>query len=140
VRARRKRAHGPSIRTSRVRPDIGREVADIVASAQSGVARVVGLGPLIFFSTKTGDAWLLDWEDERALCLARGCTPQHVNITDTQSQFGIEWTSAYRIDGDVITFEDDSGRAVAVRGYPTPFIIETARRLAEERASGLTRG
>ena len=79
------------MRTSRTKPDIGREVADIVASAQSGVARVVGLGPLILFSTETGDAWLLDWEDDRALCLARGGAAQQVNITDTESQFAIEW-------------------------------------------------
>jgi hypothetical protein len=128
------------MRTSRTRPDIEREVTDIVASAQSGVPRVVGLGPLILFSTKTGDAWLLDWEDERALCLARGGTRQQVNISETATQFAIEWNCSYQIDGELITFLDDFGRAVEVQGYPTPFIIQTARRLAEERARGLTRG
>jgi len=138
MRARRKRAHGQGTRTSRTKPDIRREVTDIVASAQSGLARVVGLGPLILFSTETGDAWLLDWEDERALCLARDGAPQQVNITDTESRFAIEWTSAYRIDGDVMTFEHDHGRVASVQGYPTPLIMQTARRLAEERGGGLT--
>ena len=138
IRARRKMAHGQRMRTSRGKPDIGREVADIVARAQSGVARVVGLGPLILFSTETGDAWLLDWEDERALCLARGGVRQQVNITDTESQFAIEWASGYRIDGDVMTFEHDSGRVASVQGYPTAVIMQTARRLAEERGRGLT--
>lgn len=140
MRARRNGAHGQRIRTSRTRPDIGREVAHIVGSAQSCVARVVGLGPLILFSTETGDAWLLDWEDGRALCLARGGAPQLVNITDTESHFAIEWTSDYRIDGDLMTFEHDSGKLVSVQGYPTSLIMQTARRLAQERGGGLTRG
>ena len=121
------------MRIGRTRPDIGREVADIIASAQSAVVRVVGMGPLILFSTETGDAWLLDWEDERALCLARGGAPQEVNITDTEDQFGIEWTSDYTINGDVMTFEHHSGAVTSVQGYPTHLILQTARRLAEER-------
>ncbi len=43
---------------------------DHASASQSNVARVVGLGPLILFSSGTGDAWLLDWQDESALCLA----------------------------------------------------------------------
>lgn len=121
------------MRTSRTKPDIAREVADIVASAQSGVTRVVGLGPLILFSAATGDAWLLDWEDERALCLASGGAPQHVNITDTESQFAIDWTCGYRINGEVMTFEHDSGGVASVQGYPTAVIMDTVRRLAEDR-------
>jgi len=77
---------------------------------RGGITRVVGLGPLILFSTDTGDAWLLDWQDERALCLARGGTPQKVNIVETENDFAIEWTSDYRITGDVMTLQDGTGK------------------------------
>jgi len=119
------------MRMSRTKPDIRREVAHIIASAESGVARVVGLGPLIFFSTETRDAWLLDWQDERALCLARDGVPQQISITETERNFAIEWTCGYKSDGDVMTFDDDAGRVVSIHGYPTAAILQTARRLAE---------
>jgi len=119
------------MRMSRTKPNIRREVAHIIASAESGVARVVGLGPLILFSTETGDAWLLDWQDERALCLARNGAPQRVSITEAERNFAIEWTSDYKIDDEVMTFEDNAGRVVSIHGYPTAAILQTARRLAQ---------
>ena len=118
------------MRLSRGTPNIGQEVAHIIGSAQGGTTRVVGLGPLILFSTDTGDAWLLDWQDGRALCLARGGTPQNVNIVETESSYAIEWTSGYRITGDVMTVQDGTGRVQSIHGYPTTVILQTARRLA----------
>jgi hypothetical protein len=103
------------------------------------VTRVVGLDRLILFSTETADAWVLDWEDERALCLAQGGTLQKVNITETEKEFAIEWSSRYKIDGDLMVFEHDAGRVTSVQGYPTEVIMQTAGRLAEERGGGLTR-
>ena len=47
-----------------------REVDYIVGRAAESDARVVTLGQLVFFSTQTGDAWLLDPEDHLALPLA----------------------------------------------------------------------
>ena len=121
-----------SMRVSRTKPHIARETAHIIRSAQSGIARVVGLGPLILFSSDTGDAWLLDWQDGSALCLARGGVQQEFNITETEEQFAIEWTSHYEIIGDVMTIRDDSGKAVSIEGYPTAAILQSARRLAED--------
>jgi len=122
------------MQVTRTEPDIGREVKYIVARAAAGETRVVGLGPLILFSTATGDAWLLDWHDTRALCLARAGAQERVNITETTSQFFIEWNCSYAIHGDIMTFHQDSGRTVSVQGYPTAAIMETTRRLRE--ASG----
>ena len=120
------------MRVSRTRPDLARETAHIISSAQAGVARVVGLGPLILFSSDTGDAWVLDWQDKSALCLARGGVQQLFNITETEQEFAIEWTSDYKISGDLMTFGDRSGEAVSIRGYPTAAILQSARRLAED--------
>jgi hypothetical protein len=58
-------------RLSREQINIQREVEYIVRRAAERNARVVTLGPFVFFSTETGDAWLLDPSDHLALCLAR---------------------------------------------------------------------
>ena len=45
--------------------------------------RVVTLGPLVFFSTETGDGWMLDPQDGLANCLARDGDPLPVDIKET---------------------------------------------------------
>jgi hypothetical protein len=55
---------------------IAEESLYIVAQAMVGDARVVSLPPLVFFSTATGDAWVLDAVDglaPRWRRRARGC-------------------------------------------------------------------
>jgi hypothetical protein len=52
----------------------------ILSRAQNFDSRVVSFGPLLFFSTKNGDAWMLDPGDGLALCLAREGEPQSVHI------------------------------------------------------------
>ncbi len=85
------------------------------------------LGPLIFFSTETGDAWLLEPEYASALCLARDGEPQYVRIIETESNFAIEWNLQYRIDGEVFTVIDASGRATSVVGYPMRDVLNTIK-------------
>lgn len=62
------------VRRDRVeRPDMQarREAAYIVERALRGDGRSVSSGPLVLFSTATGDAWMLDPADGLARCLAR---------------------------------------------------------------------
>ena len=47
------------------------EVRYIQNRAADHDARIITLGPLVLFSTETGDAWLLDPADHLALRLAR---------------------------------------------------------------------
>lgn len=46
---------------------IAREVEAIVRAAAAGTSKVVSLPPLVFFSTRTRDAWVLDAHDDLAL-------------------------------------------------------------------------
>jgi hypothetical protein len=46
---------------------ITKDVEYIAARAMAEAARVVSLPPLVFFSATTGDAWILDAEDDLAL-------------------------------------------------------------------------
>jgi hypothetical protein len=88
----------------------------------------VTLGPLVFFSTQTGDAWLLDVEDDLALCLARDGSPQPVRVVETEKSVGVAWDRQFQIDEDVFTTMDKSGRVSSVMGYPTRDILEAIGR------------
>jgi len=95
----------------------------IINQAQDYVARLVTLGHSIFFSTETGDAWMLDPEDGLALCLARGGDREPFTITETPANFIIEWNARYWIDGDAFIVIERSGRIRIVFGYPTREIL-----------------
>ena len=55
---------------------ISREAEYIISRAKEYDSRVVSFGPLVFFSSETGDAWMIDPEDHFALWLAQGGEPQ----------------------------------------------------------------
>jgi hypothetical protein len=105
------------------------KLADEIDYIQSRAAeydgRLVSVGPLVLFSTDTGDAWLLDPVDHLAARLARGGDPESIHFEETDTNFAIGWKGNYRIDGDAFVYtERDSGRVVTILGYPT-------RRLAQ---------
>jgi hypothetical protein len=104
---------------SRDQINITREAARILRLAQDYEARIVVLGPLIFFSTRTGDAWMLDPEDGLALCLARDGDELPFTITETGARFSIEWDAHYRIDENAFVVIERSGRVRTISGYPT---------------------
>lgn len=86
-RVRRDRIDGPEIQ-------IRREAAHIVERALRGESRVVSIGPLVFFSTPAGDAWMLDPADGLARCLARDGSPPNAALgdrTSTPGPFLISW-------------------------------------------------
>ena len=74
------------------------EVRYIQRRAADHAGRVISIGQLILFSTKTGDAWLLDPSDQLAARLARDgdAEPSHIDGTDTT--FAIGWNGHYRIE------------------------------------------
>jgi hypothetical protein len=96
------------------------EVRHIQRCAARHSGRIVTLGQLIFFSTETGDAWLLDWEDGLAAQLARDGEPEPIQIEETDASFSIDWRGHYRIDGAAFIFVDRKTRRTrAILGYPT---------------------
>lgn len=101
----------------------------VVNLAQNNDSRVVTLGSLLFFSTETGDAWMLDPGDGLALCLARGGEKQPVAIVENSTSFSIEWNMHYRIEGDTFVVAEPSGRIRTIWGYPVGEILKAAARL-----------
>ncbi len=107
---------------------VGREARYIVDCARHLDARVVTLGRLIFFSTDNGDAWVLDFDDRLALCLALEGEAQPYRIVETDTRFAIEWNAKYAITQDGFVVEDDTGRLRLFPGYPVEHIIEAEKR------------
>ena len=96
------------------------DVRHIQKCAARHDGRIVTLGQLIFFSTETGDAWLLDGEDGLAAPLARDGDPEPIHIEETETNFSIEWRGNYRIEGAAFIFVDRKTRGTrAILGYPT---------------------
>jgi hypothetical protein len=98
------------------------EAKYIVERARSHEVRLVSVGPLIFFSTESGDAWVLDREDRLALCLAREGTEQPFEIVETRTQFGITWAGTFELVGDAFVYAGNAGQVRTVLGYPVAAI------------------
>src|ERR1700682_2403050 len=105
-----------------------REVDYIVARAAQFDSRVVTLGQLVFFSTATSDAWMLDPEDGLALKLAEAGDRKPAQIVETPNRFAIEWTASYRLDGEAFVTMDESGQRV-ILGYPVEDVAVAQRRI-----------
>jgi hypothetical protein len=96
------------------------EVRYIQHQAAERDGRVVTIGPLVLFSTASGDAWVLDPTDHLATRLARDGDPLPAHIEDTDTNFTIGWQGQYRIDGEAFMYADrESGRVITILGYPT---------------------
>ena len=95
------------------------EVEYIIAQSMAEDTRIVSLPPLVFFSTTTGDAWVLDAEDSLALPLTAAKTRLPFAITETAERFAIEWAGTFQIDGETMIFTDKPGKMRRIVGYPT---------------------
>ena len=99
---------------------LAEEIDYIQARAAEHDGRLVSAGPLVLFSTETGDAWLLDPSDQLAARLARDGDPKPIHIEETDTTFAIGWKGHYRIEGPAFVYLDQaSGRVTTTLGYPT---------------------
>ncbi len=103
------------------------EVEYIVRCAAEHAARVITLGPLVFFSTETGDVWMLDASNRSALCLARDGDPEPINIVETAESFAVEWNMSYEISSDRFIITDGVGHSQTIIGYPVQEIARAIR-------------
>ncbi len=98
---------------------LAEEIDYIQTRAAEHDGRLVTLGPLVLFSTETGDAWLLDPADHLAARVARHGDPEELYFEETDSTFAIGWKGNYQIDGDAFIFIDgDTARVTTILGYP----------------------
>ena len=88
-----------SPRLSRESLHLAKEVRSIQHRAAEHDGRIVRIGPLVFFSTDTGDAWMLEPADQLAARLAVGGDPLPVHIEESETSFAIGWQGRYQFDG-----------------------------------------
>jgi hypothetical protein len=101
------------------------EVDLIVSAAQAGETRIIITGPetmmlpLVLF-TSQGDAWILDANEELAICLNWRGEVLPRNIRDAGQNIEIEWEGRFALDGNTFLVDTEHpliGRP-AILGYP----------------------
>jgi hypothetical protein len=106
---------------------LAEEIEYIRSRAAEHDGRRVSVGPLVLFSTETGDAWLLDPADSLAARVARDGDPEHISFEETDTNFAIGWKGNYQIDGDAFVFIDrENARVITILGYPTRKLAQVA--------------
>jgi hypothetical protein len=108
-------------------PSLSQDINTIIQFSHQREARLLTLGRLIFFSTVTGDAWILDPDEGRARCLSLDGEKQPVTIHEVSTGIGIDWDSEYRIKGSFFTVLEYSGPVRTILGYPTRKLEEAIR-------------
>jgi hypothetical protein len=85
----------------------------------------VTIGPLLLFSTESGDAWILGPSDHLAARIAETGDPRNIHIVETEKSFEVGWRGRYGMIGPAFVFRDDeSGRTTTILGYPTRQIAD----------------
>jgi hypothetical protein len=108
-------SHGPS--------SISAEVQHIIEKAKGRDAIVVAAGGYVLFSSRTGDAWMLDSANGLALCLARNGKEQTYRIVETPPSVAIEWNARYHFERDAFVVMDTAGKTRRIRNYPAQQIL-----------------
>ena len=110
---------------------LAKEIGSIQRRAAEHDGRIVGIGPLVFFSTDTGDAWILEPADALACRLAVSGDPLEIFFEETETSYAIGWQGHFRIDGGTFTYEDRAThRRIAIAGYP----VQLLQRVISEAA------
>jgi hypothetical protein len=112
---------------NRPRLRLADEIRSIQRRAAARDGRVVAADQLVLFSTKTGDAWLLDADsdDHVAARLARDGDPESIAFEETDTSFQIAWPGSYRLDGPAFIYTDrHSQRVTTILGYPTSLLAK----------------
>src|SRR3974377_1610470 len=105
-----------SMANTHIKPGLGKRMVDGKSSRLAGevryiqrratdhTGRVISIGQLILFSTKTGDAWLLDPSDQLAARLARDGDPEPIHIEETDTTFAIGWKGPHSDEGPGLVY------------------------------------
>jgi hypothetical protein len=64
---------------------LAKEIKYIQRRAAEHAGRLVTIGPLVLFSTQSGDAWVLDPSDQLAARLARDGDPEPIDLEETDT-------------------------------------------------------
>jgi hypothetical protein len=102
------------------------EIEYIIGCALKRSCTMVRLKSCILFSSDDGDAWLLDADDNRALCLAWRGERQSFTITEDEKTFYVEYDAVFDVTDLAFRVASDNPKIAkrTIFGYPTEDIAE----------------
>jgi len=114
------------------------EVKKLQAAAEAHEETMKVIGVFIFFSTKEGDAWLLELTDMDAVQVAKAGETIEVEITESTETIEVNWSHQFTVKDKVFTTTAYRDKAVEVHAnYPTASINATIKKLQSRFSSEL---
>jgi len=111
--------HGAKVRLEGKDFRLAEEITYIQRRAARHTGEFLAIGPLLFFSTDGGDAWLLRPADHLAVQLAANGAPTPVHFEENDNGFNVDWKGSYKIYGtSFLFFDKGTGRVNTIFGYP----------------------
>ncbi len=89
------------------------------------------LGNFIFFSTDSGEGWMLDHRKNCALRLAENGSLCSFTILEAKERFQVEWKERFRIEGDTF-IASLQGKETVFREYPIDALTRLIGMLEEK--------
>lgn len=104
---------------------LAEEITYIQHRAAKHDGQFLAIGPLVFFSTDTGDAWLLRPAEHLAAQVARNGAPVPLHFEENDSGFNVEWKGTYQINGAAfLYFDKNTAQVNTFFGYPSARIAQ----------------
>ena len=122
------------------------EIEAIVSAAQAGTGKIVMTGPeashaYVLFATEEGDAWLLEPEEDKAICLCWRGARQDFTVRDLPTRLEILWHGDFELNGPFFAVRTDHPGVGSryIGGYPLEEIRQVleAARSADKRIEGI---
>lgn len=101
-------------------------------AATKGEPTIDCIGNFIFFSTPSGEAWMLDHRKNYALRLAENYTVLTYRIIESSDRFQVEWKERFRLEGDLF-IAIYKGEETIFREYPVEALTGLIGLIEEKR-------
>ncbi len=124
-----RQSQGTSVKADLIDPtklSFTSEVEYIIGCALKGSCNLVRLQSCVLFSSDDGDAWLLDADDNRALCMLWHGERQPAKIIEDEKTFYVEYDSVFDINSGSFRVSSDNPKIGqrTIFGYPADDIAE----------------
>ncbi|MDD5759602.1 MAG: SEC-C domain-containing protein [Desulfobulbaceae bacterium] len=117
---------------------INDEVGKLQVLATNHEESMKVIGVFIFFSTKEGDAWLLELSEMDAVCVAKAGEKMAVEINESAETIEVNWSHQFVIKEKVFTTTAYLDKTVTTyNNYPTASISATVKKLQSRFSSEL---
>ena len=117
---------------------INDEVAKLQTSAANHEETMKVIGVFIFFSTKEGDAWLLELTEMDAVLVAKAGEKIEVEINESSETIEVNWSHQFTVKDKVFTTTAYADKAIETHNNaPTASINATIKKLQSRFSSDI---